>query len=355
MNSIEIFAGPKALKKIQEDGFSAEHFDTFMGASGGPKWFVLAGLDRVIFPEFFSKTKQNVNVLGSSAGAFRAACLTQADPIAAINRLADKYSKTVYSAKPTVAEITKKGYSLLNYVMGEHGVKEVINNKKYYAHFSVAQCHGAVRSENKLLQMSGLIKAGVRNMRSRKHLAKSFTRAIFSAKMNTLKFEDPDKFPTDYYQLSDDNFIQALMASGSIPLVLEGVENIPSAKPGMYRDGGIIDYHFDLRVNTEKLVLYPHFYRTPTPGWFDKNLKRSCSPSSYENIVLIAPSKAFVDSLPYKKIPDRKDFEKMEADERINYWTQVISESDRMGEELMRSIEREDIESLLRPIHLSRA
>ena len=354
MNTIDVFAGAYAINKIKAEGFSAQMFDTFLGASGGPKWFVLAGLDRVIFPELFSQIDTSINVVGSSAGAFRAACLTQKDPIAAINRLADKYSNTVYSAKPTVAEITEKGYDLLEYVMGATGVHEVLNHPKHIAHFSVAQCHGAVESENKFKQMSGLLKAGARNAISRKRLAKSFTRALFSAKHNTLSFIDPDQFPTNNYLLTQDNLIPALMASGSIPLVLEGVANIPGAKPGMYRDGGIIDYHFDLRFNTDKLVLYPHFYSTPTPGWFDKNLKRPCTHSSYENVVLISPSKAFVETLPYKKIPDRKDFEKMEASQRIDYWSKVISESDRMGEELINKINDGSIVQHIKPIQLNR-
>ena len=35
---LEIYAGDTALKTIQERGFSQELFNTFLGASGGPKW-----------------------------------------------------------------------------------------------------------------------------------------------------------------------------------------------------------------------------------------------------------------------------------------------------------------------------
>ena len=43
---LEIYAGDTALKTIQERGFSQELFNTFLGASGGPKWFTLFGLDK---------------------------------------------------------------------------------------------------------------------------------------------------------------------------------------------------------------------------------------------------------------------------------------------------------------------
>lgn len=356
MQYIDIFAGQTAISQIREQGFSADMFDTFLGASGGPKWFVLAGLDKVIVPEFLSKSAHHINLIGSSAGAFRIACLAQNNPVDAIERLASKYSHTTYSDKPSVAEITDKAYELLNYVMGSCGVDEVLSNTRFHAHFSVAHCHGNVAIESKYKQMQGLLSAALRNAVSRKRLSKSFTRALFSKKVSCHLFEDPADFPTDHYQLSKDNFLDSLMASGSIPLILAGVENINGAKPGMYRDGGIIDYHFDLKINSKKLVIYPHFYSTPTPGWFDKGLKRrQCHSSSYDNVVLVAPSKAFVDSLPFKKIPDRKDFESMPAQQRIDYWQQVIDQSNRMADEFMQLVQSQAIVDRVKPIVLTRS
>ena len=53
------------------------------------------------------------------------------------------------------------------------------------------------------------------------------------------------------------------MATASIPLVLEGVPDIPDAPAGTYWDGGIIDYHLHLPYpRAEGLVLYPHFQPT---------------------------------------------------------------------------------------------
>lgn len=36
------------------------------------------------------------------------------------------------------------------------------------------------------------------------------------------------------------------MASGSIAVVMEGVRNIGGVPEGIYRDGGVTDYHFDI-------------------------------------------------------------------------------------------------------------
>ena len=80
---LEIYAGKTALKTINENGFSQELFSGFLGASGGPKWFTLFGLDKYVFGEFFSTRQDVLNIVGSSAGAFRAACFGQQDPVAA--------------------------------------------------------------------------------------------------------------------------------------------------------------------------------------------------------------------------------------------------------------------------------
>lgn len=355
MSSLNIYAGAKALQRIRNEGFHAELFGGFLGASGGPKWFVLAGLDKVIFPEFLDARKGVIDIMGSSAGAFRAACLAQNDTASAIDRLANSYANTVYSKKPSKKEVTDKGYALLHKMLGETGISEALVSANKNLHFFVQHCHGLVSSENKTAQLMGLSIAAAQNMLKRKAIAKQFTRAVFSTTPKMNLFKDPFDFPTDYYQLDQSNFVPSLMASGSIPVVLEGVKNIPNAKPGMYRDGGIIDYHFDLAFKHSELILYPHFYNKVTPGWFDKNLKtRQCHQSSYENVVMLTPSDEFVASLPYAKIPDRKDFENMDSGIRIKYWLEVIKSSERLAEDFVRLLQSGDICSKIKAIDLRR-
>jgi hypothetical protein len=333
MQVLDIYAGKNALAHIKKEGFSADLFDYMLGASGGPKWFVLAGLDRYIFPEFFAQRTRPLHIIGSSAGAFRFACFAQNNPLSAINRLAECYSQTVYSDKPTAKEITEKGTALLNYVLGENGCEEIINNPIIKAHFIVAKCKGLTQFEAKPLQMTGLIASASANALKRKWLEKFYQRYLFSSPDCELKINDPNNMSSYFVPLTIHNLHQALMASGSIPIVIEGVKNIDGAPRGMYRDGGIIDYHFDLNFGPQKgLVLYPHFYSNPIPGWFDKTLKKRLPhASSYDDVVMLVPSDEFVASLPYGKIPDRKDFEVMPAAQRIEYWQAVISQSDQLG------------------------
>lgn len=355
MSPLSFYAGKTAMARIQSEGLKPDMFSAFLGASGGPKWFVLAGLDKVIFNDFMHKSTKHVDIIGSSAGAFRATCFAQLDPSAAIKRLADSYSTMVYSQDPSVNEITQKGIELLDFMVGANGVQEALSSSTKSLHVVVARCHGLTACEQKLKQYAGLALAAGRNAMSREKLAKSFTRVVFSSSKAGFAFSEKQKIPTEQGFLTPENFLACLMASGSIPAVIEGVKNIAGLPNGTFRDGGIIDYHFDMKIKTPDLVLYPHFYAKPTPGWFDKSIKsRSCHPDSYDNVLLIAPSEEFVAQLPFGKIPDRKDFQDMPAQERIAYWTRVIKASDRLAEHFLNVVEHSDPAQFVKPINLQR-
>ena len=92
-SSLSIYAGPTARAQLLEQGVTAAQFKVMVGASGGPKWFVLYGLDRYLFGDFLQRRTEPLLTLGSSAGAWRMCCLATADPVAAIERLAKLYSE----------------------------------------------------------------------------------------------------------------------------------------------------------------------------------------------------------------------------------------------------------------------
>lgn len=347
---LEIYAGKQAQKAIADNGFEASLFTSLLGASGGPKWFCLYGLDKYLFGEFFKERSTELNLIGSSAGAFRAACFAQKDPIAAIERFAKSYSETVYPEKPKPRDITDQAEILLQEVLGSSGADEIINNAIFKAHFIVAKSNGLVRYENKFLQGLGLAKSYLGNRVDRRHLSRQYERFVFHAPNSSLVLTDPDGIPTRHVGLSADNLMPALLASGSIPMVMAGIKNIPGAPEGMYRDGGVIDYHFDVDIESSGLTLYPHFGSTPKPGWFDKSSKRVARNKHYDKTVIICPSRAFVESLPYKKIPDRNDFVELDAETRLKYWQKVLSETERMAEQFEKLVESGEVASLIKPL-----
>lgn len=343
---IEIYAGKTALKTIQEQGFKQELFTSFLGSSGGPKWFILYFLDKYLFGEYFKDRTEQLNLIGSSAGSFRAACFAQKDPVAAIERLAKNYSETVYSANAKPAEITQKAKELLDEVFGKSGEQEIIDNPIFKAHFIVAKSKGLTASENRLIQGTGLLCSYLLNRIDRKLLKSQYERFIYQPENSSLDINDNYGFKTSQIPFTIENINDALLASGSIPMVMEGIRDIAGSPKGMYRDGGIIDYHFDIKVKNKGLVLYPHFNSQPKAGWFDKNLSRQVSPVNYDNVVLISPSQEFVKSLPYGKIPDRTDFTEMDADTRIKYWKTALAQTEQLANSLSSIIENETYDGI---------
>ena len=335
---LDVYAGTHAQAIIKEHGFTPEIFSAMLGASGGPKWFVLAGLDRVIVPEFLSTASQTIDIVGTSAGAFRTACLTQNDPRAAIDRLAHHYSRTTYSEQPTPTEISESARHILQLMLGDNGISEILNNSRFKAHFITARSKGLDKYTHKYAQMLGLLCSAIGNTLSRSTIKAFYDRVTFGVR--ELQYACPAKLGNTYVPLSESNLEDALVASGSIPLVMDGVRDIIGAPTGMYRDGGIIDYHFDFSlqqpIKSAGLVLYPHFYKKPIPGWFDKGLAyRKAHTSSYDNVVMLVPSDEFVAKLPYGKISDRNDFINLDAAARLKYWQTILSETDRLGELFM--------------------
>ena len=361
---LDIYAGKNALKIIQEQGFKQELFTNFLGASGGPKWFTLFGLDKYLFGDFFKERSTALNLIGSSAGAFRAAALTQLKPVQAIERLAYTYANTVYSNKPNPQEISNQAVFIVDQLFGESGASEVINNNIFRAHFLVAKCNGLTSFDNKIMQGAGLINSMLLNKIDRKLLSKQYQRYIFQHPSSNLVIKDPYNFSNFYQTLTPDNIKSAVLASGSIPMVMTGIKNINGSNKGTYRDGGIIDYHFDFSLannNSDKqrnhehtlkraatgikpgLTLYPHFSSEPKAGWFDKSSTRKVLASSYEDTVLLAPSQKFIKSLPYGKIPDRTDFTKLDAPTRIKYWLKVLAETDKLAQCFNEFVMKQDI------------
>ncbi|GAA5142605.1 patatin-like phospholipase family protein [Thalassotalea piscium] len=341
---LNIYVGKTARETLLTQGFKQDLFTSMLGASGGPKWFTLFGLDKYLFGEFFKERSTELNLIGSSAGAFRFAALSQNDPVTAITRLAKHYSETVYSKKANAQEITTKARELLAAVYGKDGIEQIINNPIFKAHFIVARCQGLTSFEAKPLQLLGLVTSVMLNKVDRGLLRHQYQRIVFHHPTSQLTISDNHRFNDVYQPLTHANLADALLASGSIPLVMQGIKDINGCAKGMYRDGGIIDYHFDFQLNPiNGLTLYPHFNANPKAGWFDKSSTRAVNIKHYDNTVMLVPSDEFIQQLPFQKIPDRKDFTEMDADTRIKYWRKVLSATNYLAEELDNIIHRPNL------------
>lgn len=341
---IEIRAGKQAFQHIQEQGLQPDDIQLMLGASGGPKWFVLQGLDNFLFGDYFKHRTTALNLLGTSAGAWRFASLGQADPAAASCLFSKLYRATVYSDKPDVAEITNKAIELLNEYVPPAAVARLLKQTEYRHHMIVARSRGIGAFENRAAQGLSLVAAASANMLKRKYLGHHFERIVFYHPASKPLGKNWNDLPTRHVELTQANFNQALLATGSIPMVLAGVRNIPGAPLGTYRDGGVTDYHFDLDLSEQQgLILYPHFQREIIPGWFDKKLSRRSTGKLWPNMINIVPTQEFIDRLPYGKIPDRHDFANLAPGPRQKYWQQATDAGYQMAEQFANWLEKGEL------------
>lgn len=345
-------AGPGAYADIRRRGFSEERIGTIAGASGGPKWLVLSQLDRVITGRILPKLSGPVHLLGSSIGAWRFCCYAQAAPTEAIARFEAGYLGQTFSEKPDAEEITRKSRDILVQMLGESGPRDIVNHAVFRTHFMTVRSRLLTSSDRPLLLAGGLLAAAASNMLSRRALGAFFRRSLFYDPRDLPPFYNASGFPMDRIVLTENNLIDAVIASGSIPLVLQGIRNIHGAPEGVYRDGGIIDYHLDLPLSDpDRLTLFPHFFERIIPGWFDKRLRWRRPDSRHtDRTILVCPSAEFIHGLPNNKIPDRSDFTSMSPEQRAIVWRSVVASCEQLAEELNDVLDKGQLPARLQPL-----
>lgn len=322
------------------------------GASGGAKWLVLSKLDRVVADTLIPGLRAPVHLIGSSIGAWRFACYAQRSPLAAIERFEEAYLGQTYSEKPDRDEITAKSREILDYVLGESGTAEILSHPVFRTNVMTVRSRHVTASEQPAVLVPGLLAAAALNAVSRRSLGVFFERVLFYDARDLPPFFDVRGFPLTRVELSDENLKDAIVATGSIPMVLSGVRDIAGAPRGIYRDGGVIDYHLDLPHSApERLTLYLHFIDRIVPGWFDKKLSwRKPDPAHVDRTILVSPSRDFVSRLPHAKIPDRQDFVNFSPEDRVRAWRTAIDMCDELADEFHEVLEKDQLAARLEPL-----
>jgi len=354
--NLSFFAGERALEIIKDEGLRQERIRIMPGAAGGPKWLVLSGIDRVLARDFFRNRKKALNVIGSSIGSWRFAALCEKKPVQAIERFESRYIRQVFKGKPSPGEISEESRKVLDDFIPRSAVKEILSHPFMRIHIIAVLCRWPVSSDNSLVQGAGLAYSFILNVLGRKNLKHQFERVLFYDPREGAPFIQFNDFPTHYIKLNEENLKAALLASGSIPQVMSGVRDISGSPPGVYRDGGMLDYHLNLPYGShrDEIIFFPHFSGKIIPGWLDKALPwRKPGRGDTGNLLVVAPSPGFVESLPLKKIPDRGDFALFrgrDAD-RIECWDNTVKRCREMGDEFMEAVGSGAIRDLVAPLH----
>lgn len=358
MQALRLHAGPAALRHIQQHGLLPEHIGAIPAAAGGPKGLILLGLDRFIFGDWLTRSAQPVDLIGASIGAWRMATACLPDNTAAFKRLEHDYIRQHYEVSPgrswpTAQTVSRSFRAGLDAFYGGR-VSSVLEHPRWRLHIVTSRGKGWLSRDGRVRTPLGYAAAFLANAAGRRHLGRWLDRVVFSSAAGPLPFDATD-LPTHEVQLTEDNFMEALQASCSIPFVLEPVAGIPGAPPGTYWDGGITDYHLHLHYRPRldaPVVLYPHFQQAVVPGWLDKSIKsRHRSTTALDHMLVLAPNPAWVQRLPGGKLPDRTDFTRYGPDlaGRIAAWTAATAASQQLVDEWQAWLARPDL-SLLRPL-----
>jgi hypothetical protein len=165
------------------------------------------------------------------------------------------------------------------------------------------------------------------------------------------------------------NLLSAALATGTVPIYLERVQDPPGAPPGSYVDGGLTDYHLrqdyfgdgdgdgDGDGVGAGVVLFPHYTATIHPRWFDgRGPRRTPVPAALADVLQIHPAPAFFARLPDGQLPDRDDFKRFvdDPDARIRRWRRVVAEAEALGEELLADLESGRLAERVEPLLLDR-
>ncbi|MGK0499804.1 MAG: hypothetical protein ACJAYG_001449 [Oceanicoccus sp.] len=361
MSVLRLRAGATAYQQINQHGLAAEHIAAVFGASGAAKWLTIYGLDKAIFSDWLTAAEQPINLFGTSVGAFKLAAAAQNDPAAALSILADAYIAQNYQGEITAASVSVETNKIFEAFLGEQAQQQLLANPRFHYHCASVRCLGWLASTNNGQQKAAMLKALMLSLAGRRFHHNTFERMIFSTCDTQSAYQGADGFVTNNVQLTANNLRAALLSSGSIPVLMKGVDSISGAPAGVYRDGGLLDYHalasnFSLSHPQQQsqqqtgLVLYPHFYPILTEGWFDKFWPwRKVPAAKLANTLIVSPSESFINSLPGGRIPERQDFNRFKNDdaERVRRWHEVKQRSLELGDAFLALLRAGDIASQL--------
>jgi hypothetical protein len=344
MSRIKIKAGSQIYRIIKDSGFNFDSVSTYFGPAVGPRWLIASGFDLTLLKGGFLGRSNPVNLIGSSAGAFRFAAWLQPEAIKSYNKLLDAYINIRYSKKDTPATVLDKITGIINEYLEDDALPFALANKKYRLVVITARARGLVAFENHWVQKLGLITCYVFNYFNRNNIYRFAERVVFYNGAKPPSFCFQPQFRGNYVQINEVNFKNAVLSSGAIPIVIAGVRDVYGAPQGVYRDGGLIDYNLthQFAAKENEIVLFFHHQERIIPGWLDKKIvRRVPDAETLSNVLMVFPSQSFIEDLPGEKVPDRTDFITFINDQetRIKNWRKAVELSAPLGEEFIELVE----------------
>jgi hypothetical protein len=344
MHSLQIKAGKKAHEVIQDGGFHLGHITTYFAPATGPRWLVATGFDLTLLESKLLGGSKTVSLIGSSAGAWRFAAWVQPEPEKSYRNLMKAYITTTYSRADTPATILQSMQSIVNAFIEDDALPFALANKKYRLAILTARAKNLISSEVQWIQKVGLGICFLISAVNSSYIYNFAERVIFFNGAKPPHFCLRHDFHGRYIPLSEVNFKHTVIASGAIPLVIAGVRNIYGAPIGVYRDGGLTDYHLaqNYASKDDEITLFFNHQERIIPRWMDKKLTYRKPPENIlDNVLMVYPSDDFIAALPGGKVPDRGDFDTFidNPEVRIERWLQAVQLAQPLGEQFLELVE----------------
>jgi len=352
---LRFLAGPTALARIRDHGLTPDAAGLVAGAAGGPKWLILKALDQALVGTFFKDRRRPLPLIGASSGAWRFAAWSQPDPETVLDRLCDAYTTQTYAARPGPADVTAQARRIMAAYLPPNAGTRALAHPWVRLGLITARTRHFLASRRRRVQALGLIVAAAVNAVHRRLLGLFLERVLVVDPRLQLPLTAPDGLPSRTVSITPDNFRIAILASGSIPLVMSPVPIIPDAPAGPYLDGGAVDYHPALpyHLPADTIALMPHYTDRLIPGWLDKGLAwRRPSATHTDRLLVVAPTRRFVDRLPGARIPDRTDFKTFvgKDEERIRRWRTATAAGGQLADAFMEAAASGKIREWVEPL-----
>jgi len=335
-------AGSRARRLIERQGLGPGMVRAVVGPASGPKWLVLAGLDLALLDSGLLSGGRMV-LAGASAGAWRMAAFACRDPRASHRALLDGYVGQVFSRGDDHRSISAAYRRLLTDLLAAEA-EAVLSHPVFDLAVHTARQRF---TRSRLGTAAALTAAAALDFAGVQATDWFFERVLFHSRPErfapNLDGRGP-AFAGRIVALDRANLIDALLASGAVPIYLDAVRDPSGAPPGAYVDGGLTDYHLNQRYVEpgQGIVLLPHYRREVLARWLDKRQPSRGLPEGLTaDLLQIYPSAEFFAGLPDGRIPDREDFRQFSGrpEVRIERWRTAVAASEALGEEFLADLE----------------
>lgn len=341
MELLQYRAGAAALAKVRAQGLSPEHVRSLFLPAVGPRWLVWAGVDRALIESgWLTAPARRCLLVGASIGSWRSLTFSARDPLRAHEALLEHYCAQHFTRRDSPAAISSAYQKLLRDVFSDDDISHALAHPSFDLAIIAARVRPPGGAGPRWQQASLLGSAALLNLMHPRTSPLFFRRTIFHS--------HADGHPLlaqlrgDHTPLTPENTRAAALASGTVPLYMHPVQNIPGATAGAYIDGGLTDYHVHANLRgTGGVVLSFAHQRKLLAAWLDRFAPwRQARPAALDDLLLVYPDPEFVRSLPGSAVPSRDDFERYvdRPEQRFERWALAVARARELGAAFMHDV-----------------